>query len=125
MTKIETISDNCIEEKPSDLFDFFSNKFGVSGTTSFIYNSKAHFIITLYIKEQSGYAHFESICKAIPRKVASRGTVQSILDMGVKLDIFSKLTYQNDKRIKLYNLSEDASDAMDKFFKDFLNALDD
>ena len=63
MTKIETISDNCIEEKPSDLFDFFSNKFGVSGKTSFIYNSKAHFIITLYIKERSGYAHLSQFVK--------------------------------------------------------------
>ena len=125
MTKIETISDVSLEEKHSDIFDFFSKTFGVSGTTSFIYNSKAHFIITLYIKEQSGYAHFESICKAIPRKVASRGTVQSILDMGVKLDIFSKLAYPNDKRIKLYNLSEAASHEIDKFFKDFLNVLND
>lgn len=124
ITKIETISDACLEEKPSDLFDFFSKKFGVSGTTSFIYNSKAHFIITLYIKEQSGYAHFESICKAIPGKVASRGTVQSILDMGVKLNIFSKLAYPNDKRIKLYNLSAAASHEIDTFFKDFLNILD-
>lgn len=125
MTKIETISNSCIEEKPSDLFDFFFNTFAVSGTTSFIYNSKAHFIITLYIKEQSEYAHFESICKAIPKNVASRGTVQSILEMGVKLNIFSKLAYPNDKRIKLYNLSEDASNAVDNFFKDFLNILDD
>ena len=69
--------------------------------------------------------HFESICKAIPGKVASRGTVQSILDMGVKLNIFSKLAYPNDKRIKLYNLSEAASHEIDKFFKDFLNILDD
>ena len=29
MTKIETISNSCIEEKSSDLFDFFFNTFAV------------------------------------------------------------------------------------------------
>ena len=81
---------------------------------------KAHFIITLYIREQSGYAHFESICKDIPKNVASRGTIQSILDMGIKLNIYTKLTYPNDKRVKLYNLSKDASIEVNRFFNDFL-----
>jgi|TARA_B100001059_G_scaffold140940_1_gene140989 hypothetical protein len=125
MTKIETILDGRIldgriKEKPSSLFDFLSNTFASSTSTSFIYNTKAHFIITLYIREQSGYAHFESICKDIPKNVASRGTIQSILDMGIKLNIYTKLTYPNDKRVKLYNLSKDASIEVNRFFNDFL-----
>ncbi len=125
MTKIETILDERIldgriKEKPSSLFDFLSNTFASSTSTSFIYNTKAHFIITLYIREQSGYAHFESICKDIPKNVASRGTIQSILDMGIKLNIYTKLTYPNDKRVKLYNLSKDASIEVNRFFNDFL-----
>ena len=125
MTKIETILDGrilngSIKEKPSSLFDFLSNTFASSTSTSFIYNTKAHFIITLYIREQSGYAHFESICKDIPKNVASRGTIQSILDMGIKLNIYTKLTYPNDKRVKLYNLSKDASTEVNRFFNDFL-----
>jgi hypothetical protein len=125
MTKIETILDGRIldgriKEKPSSLFDFLSNTFASSTSTSFIYNTKAHFIVTLYIREQSGYAHFESICKDIPKNVASRGTIQSILDMGIKLNIYTKLTYPNDKRVKLYNLSKDASIEVNRFFNDFL-----
>ena len=108
------------KEKPKGLFDFLSDVFSSSRSTSFIYNTKAHFIITLYIKEQSGYAHFELISNDIPKNVASRGTIQSILDMGVKLGIYTKLTYPNDRRVKLYNLSKTASVEVDRFFKEFL-----
>ena len=108
------------KEKPKGLFDFLSNTFATGNSTSFIYNTKAHFIITLYIKEQSGYAHFELICRDIPKNVASRGTIQSILDMGFKLGIYTKLAYPNDKRVKLYNLSESASAEVDRFFSNFL-----
>ena len=119
ITKTETFFD-IYREKPTGLFDFLSNTFASATSASFIYNTKAHFIITLYIKEQSGYAHFESICRDIPKNVASRGTIQSILDMGIKLNIYTKLTYPNDKRVKLYNLSKDASIEVNRFFNDFL-----
>ena len=119
ITKTKSIFD-FYNEKPKGLFDFLSATFSSSNSTSFIYNTKAHFIITLYIREQSGYAHFESICKDIPKNVASRGTIQSILDMGIKLNIYTKLTYPNDKRVKLYNLSKDASIEVNRFFNDFL-----
>ncbi len=120
VTKTDSILD-FYKEKPKGLFDFLSEIFSSSGTTSYIYNSKAHFIISLYIKEQSGYAHFELICSDIPKNVASRGTIQSILDMGVKLGVYNKLAYPNDKRVKLYNLSETASSEIDRFFKSFLD----
>ena len=119
IAKTETIFDIC-KEKPTGLFDFLSNTFATANSTSFIYNTKAHFIITLYIKEQSGYAHFESICRDIPKNVASRGTIQSILDMGIKLNIYTKLAYPNDKRVKLYNLSKNASIEVNRFFNNFL-----
>ena len=119
ITKTESIFD-FYKEKPKGLFDFLSDVFSSSRSTSFIYNTKAHFIITLYIKEQSGYAHFELISNDIPKNVASRGTIQSILDMGVKLGIYTKLTYPNDRRVKLYNLSKTASVEVDRFFKEFL-----
>ena len=119
ITKTEPFFD-FYKEKPKGLFDFLSDVFSSSRSTSFIYNTKAHFIITLYIKEQSGYAHFELISNDIPKNVASRGTIQSILDMGVKLGIYTKLTYPNDRRVKLYNLSKTASVEVDRFFKEFL-----
>ena len=119
ITKTESIFD-FYNEKPKGLFDFLSVVFSSSNSTSFIYNTKAHFIITLYIKEQSGYAHFELIYNDIPKNVASRGTIQSILDMGVKLGIYTKLTYPNDRRVKLYNLSKAASAEVDRFFINFL-----
>ena len=119
ITKTESFFD-FYKEKPKGLFDFLSDVFSSSRSTSFIYNTKAHFIITLYIKEQSGYAHFELIFNDIPKNVASRGTIQSILDMGVKLGIYTKLTYPNDRRVKLYNLSKTASVEVDRFFKEFL-----
>ena len=119
ITKTESIFD-FYKEKPKGLFGYLSDVFSSSRSTSFIYNTKAHLIITLYIKEQSGYAHFEAICKDIPNNIASRGTIQSILDMGVKLNIFTKLTYPNDKRVKLYNLSEKTSAEVDRFFENFL-----
>jgi hypothetical protein len=40
--------------------------------------------------------------------------------MGVKLGIYTKLTYPNDRRVKLYNLSKTASVEVDRFFKEFL-----
>ena len=40
--------------------------------------------------------------------------------MGVKLNIYTKLTYPNDKRVKLYNLSVLASEEIERFFSDFL-----
>ena len=119
ITKTESFFD-FYKEKPKGLFDFLSDVFSSSRSTSFIYNTKAHFIITLYIKEQSGYAHFELISNDIPKNVASRGTIQSILDMGVKLGIYTKLTYPNDRRVKLYNLSKTASVEVDRFFKEIL-----
>ena len=119
ITKTESFFD-FYKEKPKGLFDFLSDVFSSSRSTSFIYNTKAHLIITLYIKEQSGYAHFEAICKDIPKNIASRGTIQSILEMGLKLNIFNKLIYPNDKRVKLYNLSQAASAEVDRFFEDFL-----
>ena len=119
ITKTESFFD-FYKEKPKGLFDFLSDVFSSSRSTSFIYNTKAHFIITLYIKEQSGYAHFELISNDIPKNVASRGTIQSILDMGVKLGIYTKLTYPNDRRVKLYKLSKTASVEVDRFFKEFL-----
>ena len=119
ITKTESIFD-FYKEKPKGLFGYLSDVFSSSRSTSFIYNTKAHFIITLYIKEQSGYAHFELISNDIPKNVASRGTIQSILDMGVKLGIYTKLTYPNDRRVKLYNLSKAASEEVDRFFINFL-----
>ena len=118
-TKTESFV-NIFKEKPIGLFDFLSSIFSSPGSVSFIYNTKAHFIITLYIKEKSGYAHFESIYNEIPKNVASRGTIQSILDMGVKLGIYTKLVYPNDKRVKLYKLSKTASIEVDRFFENFL-----
>ena len=70
--------------------------------------------------KRQGYAHFEAICKDIPNNIASRGTIQSILDMGVKLNIYTKLAYPNDKRVKLFNLSQTASAEVDRFFENFL-----
>lgn len=118
-TKTEILFD-VYKKKSEGLFDFLATTFASSHSTSFIYNTKAHLIITLYIKEQSGYAHFEAICIDIPNNIASRGTIQSILDMGVKLNIFTKLAYPNDKRVKLFNLSEKASAEVDRFFENFL-----
>ena len=109
-----------VDKKSEGLFDFILERVAASSSTSYIYNTKAHFIISLYIKEQAGYAHYESICSNIPKNIASRATIQSILDMGVKLNIYTKLTYPNDKRVKLYNLSVFASNEIERFFSDFL-----
>ena len=68
-TKTEILFD-VYKKKSEGLFDFLATTFASSHSTSFIYNTKAHLIITLYIKEQSGYAHFEAICKDIPNNIA-------------------------------------------------------
>ena len=60
-TKTEILLNVC-KKKSEGLFDFLATTFAASHSTSFIYNTKAHLIITLYIKEQSGHAHFETIC---------------------------------------------------------------
>ena len=83
MITIADLSPDNIDKKSEGLFDFILETFAASNSTSYIYNTKAHFIISLYIKEQAGYAHYESICNDIPKNIASRATIKSLLDMGV------------------------------------------
>ncbi len=93
-----------------------------NGNFSYMYTSKAHLMITLYIKIDKGQASYNKICTDISPQTASRATIQSILNMGVKLGIYKKITFENDMRIKKYNLSENASKDLDKLVTD-LNSL--
>ena len=98
-------------------FQFLAERFSSPKRSSFMFNTKAHFLLSLYISEKNGKASYESICLDFPSNTASRGTIQNILLMGIELGIFIKIEKYEDKRVKLYSLSEKAQNDMDDFLQ--------
>tara|TARA_B100000767_G_scaffold203696_1_gene190575 strand:- start:62 stop:409 length:348 start_codon:yes stop_codon:yes gene_type:complete len=101
----------------SQNFKFLAERFSSPKRSGFMFNTKVHFLLALYISEENGKASYESICLDIPYNTASRGTIQNILIMGIELGIFIKIEKYEDKRVKLYSLSEKAQNDMDDFLQ--------
>ena len=75
------------------------------GFASFFYKSKASAIIILLIIRASinnEDISFEEVCETIPKFVASRTTIKTLLNEGIKLKYFTKVTPVADKRKKIY-----------------------
>ena len=77
------------------------------GFAGFFYRSRASVMVVLLIIRASINKEdisFEEICITIPKHFASRTTIKSILDQGVKLNYFTKET-PLDSRKRFYEPS--------------------
>ena len=78
------------------------------GFNKFFVRSLTHVMIIVLVASRSvELFSFEKICDKIPSHVASRSTIKSILDDGVKQFFLEKDEDPNDRRIQLYRLSKE------------------
>ena len=107
--KIKQISEN---------FFCDMNKFSKDDKYSrFSYQSKVHFMLTCLIASKDGYGlSLEEIFDSIDLKIASRSTIQKVLEHGVAIEFYSKVESINDKRKKLYFLTKGSK----KFFVNWI-----
>ena len=89
-------------------YDLYGEDIKDSDCSTFFKASKLHLSISLEI----AIAHFnnekisyEKICKNIPQKIGSRSSIQTILNLGTKLDFFKKKELNHDRRVKNFTLS--------------------
>ena len=61
---------------------------------------------------------YEDLCRLVPHRVASRATIQRILNELLELGYIEKHPHHQDHRIKLYILSATGRD----LFNDFVNS---
>ena len=85
---------------------------------SFAYQSRTHWmlicLIGSYIKKGIS---FEEACSRIDGGLASRSTIQNILENGHKQSYFFKKTSKRDKRIQLYFLTRESLDEVFNWVK--------
>ena len=75
----------------------------------FFYSSMLHYAISLEIASTFSDTTFETLCKSIPKKYGCRSSIKTVLDNGVTFNFFMKESKLSDKRIKIYQLSEEYS----------------
>ena len=88
--------------------------------TKVLFKSIAHWNILLLIAESTYFDKnysFEKFCILISATIASRATIQRILNELIDLDYVEKYPHHKDHRIKLYFLSATGK----KMFSDFIN----
>ena len=89
--------------------------------TKVLFKSIAHWNILLLIAESTYFDKnysFEKFCILISATVASRATIQRILNELLGLGYIEKHPHHQDRRIKLYFLSATGKD----LFSDFVNS---
>ena len=98
---LKAIFDYHVSSKPNEQPDLF---------VRFWQKSYNHFNIIMLLgsvtTDHSGYA-YEEICEMYPNKHASRTTILSILNEGVKNNFFLKNINPNDHRKQNYKLNAD------------------
>ena len=96
------------------LFNFFIDMTKLSredGFFRFAYQSRTHWMLICLIGScQKKGISFENACSRIERSLASRSTIQNILENGHKQSFFEKKTSKKDKRIQLYFLTSECLD---------------
>ena len=80
---------------------------------SFFYKSKIHVMINLLIASES--LSGEKICQNLCPNYGSRSTILGILKSGIKQGHFEKYTLENNRKDKLYKLSNTSVKKMDKW----------
>ena len=81
------------------------------GFFRFAYQSRTHWMLICLIGSyQNKGISFEDACSRIDGSLASRSTIQNILENGYKQSYFLKKTSKKDKRIQLYFLTSECLD---------------
>ena len=88
------------------------------GFFRFAYQSRTHWMLICLIGSyQNKGISFEEACSRIDGGLASRSTIQNILENGHKQSFFLKKTSNKDKRIQLYFLTSECLDEVLKWVK--------
>ena len=88
------------------------------GFFRFAYQSRTHWMLICLIGSyQNKGISFEEACSRIDGGLASRSTIQNILENGHKQSFFLKKTSKNDKRIQLYFLTKESLDEVFSWVK--------
>ena len=88
------------------------------GFFRFAYQSRTHWMLICLIGSyQNKGISFEEACSRIDGSLASRSTIQNILDNGHKQSYFFKKTSKRDKRIQLYFLTRESLDEVFNWVK--------
>ena len=93
-------------EKLSFFYDYMVSMSSDTGFNKFFVRSRSHLMVTVLVASRyTDFFSFEKLCNKIPSNVASRSTIKSILDDGVKQNYYEKNECPDDRRIQLYKLN--------------------
>ena len=97
-----------VREKLSVFYDCMISMSSDKGFNKFFVRSRSHLMVTVLVASRyTDFFSFEKLCNKIPNNVASRSTIKSILDDGVKQNYYDKNECPEDRRIQLYKLSSE------------------
>ncbi len=114
---MEEISDHQLT-KLSNFFVDMTKLSKEDGFFRFAYQSRTHWMLICLIGSyQKKGISFEDACSRIDGSLASRSTIQNILENGHKQSFFFKKTSNKDKRIQLYFLTSECLDEVLKWVK--------
>jgi len=83
-----------------------------------LFKSIAHWNIILLIAENSYFEKnysFESLCRLVKSSVASRATIQRIINELIDLQIIEKRIKNNDQRVKCFYLTKSGNQLFDSY----------
>lgn len=93
-------------EKLNSFYDYMVSMSSDTGFNKFFVRSRSHIMVTVLVASRhKDFFSFEKLCNKIPNNVASRSTIKSILDDGVKQNYYEKNECNKDRRIQLYKLN--------------------
>lgn len=93
-------------KKLSSFYDYMVSMSSDIGFKKFFVRTRSHIMVTVLVASRNkDFFSFEKLCNKIPNSVASRSTIKSILDDGVKQEYYEKNECPNDRRIQLYELN--------------------
>ena len=83
-----------------------------------LFKSIAHWNVIMLIGE-STYSNkdhsYEDLCRLVPQRVASRATIQRIINELIKLDLIEKINKPNDKRTKYLSFTKEGITGFEGF----------
>ena len=83
-----------------------------------LFKSIAHWNVIMVIAE-STYSNkdfsYEDLCRLVPQRVASRATIQRIINELVELDLIEKINKPNDNRTKYLSFTKEGINGFEEF----------
>ncbi|RPF75550.1 MAG: hypothetical protein CBE14_003645 [Rickettsiales bacterium TMED254] len=103
----------------ADTFSDIQNLANRDNIARFCYQSKTHLALSFLIgSKHNGGISLEEIFQTVDRRIASRSTIQRVLDTGIKTNFFEKNKSKEDGRVQLYRLAPLAVE----FLKDWIKS---